>query len=801
MTNDFDFGFTFPNWAAKEKDLSTAPVESPGLTPVIIVGEFPQGPAFAPVNHRSAQAFTAVMGLRTTERLGGIPRYMAAFHAQSVLRESNDLTTVRVLGLSGYLAGPSWVITAENGVVLAVLRSRGTYVTASDPAPTFAASSVTSADMTAGTLSVLDSFTLTVTGPAGTDTHLVSLNQDRPNYLPLVLGRSAHDRTAKVFVEAVYPDTARSLFETGIIAHVRAVSAVTGDTNLLVGYQSAMTPWLVSQRQGNGVSELFRFLTIGDGNAANTQVKFTIENLDLATATFDVLVRDFADTDANPTVLERFSGLNLDPGSGQYILARMGGRFYGNTQNAYPLKSTYCLVEAMENAPVGTVPCGFEGYPQYISLPSGLVPVPARYKTALTSFDKAGKFSFGLSELAYDAVSRGRGLDSDRFRFAGVPVPTTWRLGQGFHLDSGIGIVADTAGISRFVGGPAPFTTVLDQNVATSPLLLKRNRRFTVAPAGGFDGWDIYRTERTNKDAYQPVATSDYQAWLKALNLLKNPREIPGEILITSGLNFSDQLGLVSATYDIVEQIRKDCLYIAEAPDLGGEPGSTEAVSALFDASGLQSSYGTWHTPWVQDVNTDAGNGLVYVSPAGEQARACALTDKVRAKWFAAAGMTRGAMPTIRQARRKLSDAERAVIHLSRGNAIVTFPHGLVDIFGNNTMLPTTTGSPLTSLNVRRSLLYVRRELGAIAEGLILDQQSDQQAAQSFLSQATPILERMKREQGLFSYQISQMTPDNPEAADRKRQYFRLSLQPIEALENIGFLIEVGNGAVTVAEV
>lgn len=332
MTNDFDFGFTFPNWAAKEKDLSTAAVESPGLTPVIIVGEFPQGPAFAPVTHRNATAFNAVMGLRTNERLGGIPRYMDSFHAHSVLRESNDLATVRVLGLSGYLAGPSWIITTETGVVLATLRSRGTYVTATDPAPTFATTSITSVDLAGGALGILDTFTLTVTGPTGTDTHLVSLNQDNPNYLPLVLGSSAHDRTAKVFVEAVYPDTARALLEAGTAAHVRAVTPVIGDTNLLVGYQSASTPWLVSQRQGNSVSLLFRILTIGDGNAANTQVKFTIDNIDLATASFDVLVRAFGDTDANPVVLERFPAVNLNPDSSQYVLARMGGRYHGSTQ-------------------------------------------------------------------------------------------------------------------------------------------------------------------------------------------------------------------------------------------------------------------------------------------------------------------------------------------------------------------------------------------------------------------------------------------------------------------------------------
>jgi hypothetical protein len=804
MTTDFDFGFQAPGWGAKEKDLSTPAVESPGLTPVILVGEFPQGPAFTGINHRNIKAFNNVMGVRSNERLGGAPRYMASFHATSILEESNDLTTVRVLGLSGYTAGPSWVITTDTGSVLARLRARGLYTIPTNPAPTFAVTSVTATQVDdtplGGGVDYLTPIKLTLTGPNGTETYQVSFNQDSPDYLPLVLGTSAHDRTSKVFVESIFPDTTRKLFETGVASYINAVSPVTGHTNFLSIYQEASTPWVVSQRQGSSTSQLLRFITIGDGEAANREVKVTFENIDLATATFDVIIRDFNDTDDSPLVLERFSGLNMNPDSKQYVLARMGGRVEGNTQNSYPLVSTKVITEVKENAPVGTVPCGFEGYYQYSGYAPGVAPAPVFYKTTLTSLDKPGKFSFGVSERAYDATARGRGLDPNLYQFSGVPVNGTYTQSLGFHLDAAAANLTTPAGKLRFSVGPDELSLPVHQSDPDSAYYNKRNRRFTVALSGGFDGWDIYRTERTNKDAFRLMPRSDYQAWLNAITLLENPLDTPGEILITSGLNFSDHLALVEATFEVVHEVRKDCVYLVEAPDLGGEPGTTQDVCDLFAQTGLQSSYGAWHTPWVQDINTDAGGSVVYVSPTGKQARAMALTDKQKAKWFAAAGVNRGAMTDVRYARRKLSDRERVAVNLARGNAIVTHPHGLVDIFGNNTMLPVQTGSPLTSLNVRRALLYIRKELGAIAESMILDQQSDDVAAQSFLSQATPILDRMKRERGLFSFEIGQVEPDTPEAADRKRKYFRIAVKPIEALENIGFIIEVGEGAINIAE-
>ena len=74
-------------------------------------------------------------------------------------------------------------------------------------------------------------------------------------------------------------------------------------------YQSAETPWIVSELRGNKVYNLFKFRTIADGDSANTIVKISLANMSFNNGTFDVLVRDFFDTDANPVVLEKFTKL------------------------------------------------------------------------------------------------------------------------------------------------------------------------------------------------------------------------------------------------------------------------------------------------------------------------------------------------------------------------------------------------------------------------------------------------------------------------------------------------------------
>lgn len=121
-----------PGIYSKETDITYA-VKSLGITTLGVVGETLKGPAFQPMYIENWREFQSMFGGTSAEKFAGsqYPKYELPYIAKSYLKESNQLQVCRVLGLSGYNAGPAWVVTASNGngkkYPVAVLRSRGSY--------------------------------------------------------------------------------------------------------------------------------------------------------------------------------------------------------------------------------------------------------------------------------------------------------------------------------------------------------------------------------------------------------------------------------------------------------------------------------------------------------------------------------------------------------------------------------------------------------------------------------------------------------------------------------------------------
>ena len=109
--------FVSPGVYTSERDLSFV-AQSVGVTTLGIVGETIKGPAFEPIFITSFDEFQAVFGGTLPEKFVNtqIPKYEAAYIAKSYLQQSNQLFVTRVLGLSGYDAGPSWSITSVANV-------------------------------------------------------------------------------------------------------------------------------------------------------------------------------------------------------------------------------------------------------------------------------------------------------------------------------------------------------------------------------------------------------------------------------------------------------------------------------------------------------------------------------------------------------------------------------------------------------------------------------------------------------------------------------------------------------------
>ena len=104
--------FVSPGVYTSEFDLSFV-AQSVGVTTLGVVGETLTGPAFEPIFITNYSDFEAYFGGTIPEKFVNtqIPKYELAYIAKAYLQQSNQLFVTRVLGLSGYDAGPSWSIT------------------------------------------------------------------------------------------------------------------------------------------------------------------------------------------------------------------------------------------------------------------------------------------------------------------------------------------------------------------------------------------------------------------------------------------------------------------------------------------------------------------------------------------------------------------------------------------------------------------------------------------------------------------------------------------------------------------
>ena len=174
--------------------------------------------------------------------------------------------------------------------------------------------------------------------------------------------------TVPVFVEESYQASLNIAYQKGYIKGLNCslidLPDARSESNTSIAYsleryQSPETPYLVSELRGNKVYNLFKFISISDGDAANMETKVSIANLSFNNMSFDVLVRNFYDTDATPFVIEKFTNCNMDPGSNNFIGVKIG-----TSNGEYALISKYIMVELADGFPIDAIPCGFRGYTQ-----------------------------------------------------------------------------------------------------------------------------------------------------------------------------------------------------------------------------------------------------------------------------------------------------------------------------------------------------------------------------------------------------------------------------------------------------
>ncbi len=664
---------------------------------------------------------------------------------------TTSTTTIQpVFCYEGTISGQIFVYegkayTDYDDLVVATLRSRGIATYTQDDGAVYEVTGSTSVTMNCsnGYSSVIKNpyatFGLNVTNKDGENLFFeTSLTNSDSQYITKVFGRTNFEKprdTNPLFVEEVYQSLLNYGWRKG---YIRGLScSVTylpesrnGDPSsigwYLEQYQSSTSPWVVSELRGNKVFRLFKFTTISDGNNSNYEVKLSIANISFNNLTFDVLVRDYYDTDSNPVVLEKFTNCSMDPSDNSYIAKKIG-----TLDGEFQLNSKYIMLEVNLDAPVDSLPCGFEGYRsrEY----SGVKPPFPIYKT---KYDFPGEVvynpPFGTSTGADDAlISSGDnvrrtylglsdtiGYDFDFFAYKGKQTPlnvcfdTTgddWSyVTKGFHMDKNasgitIGNGLSTSGTPAFFVGSAEFTS--DPDNESNPYYKIFARKFSLMCQGGFDGWDIYREYRTNGDRFRlgqtfykngacpnikyPTATgwgafkqisvgdntidwanTDYYAYLLGIRTFANPEAVNVNLFVTPGIDYINNQNLVISTIDMIENDRADSLYITTTPDynlLVPQTGNQNDIIFPQDAVDSLDNTGidsNYTCTYYPWVLTrdSVNNTQIYIPATAEVTRNLALTDNIAFPWFAAAGYTRGIVNAIK-ARKKLTQEDRDILY------------------------------------------------------------------------------------------------------------------------------------------
>ena len=204
----------------------------------------------------------------------------------------------------------------------------------------------------------------------------------------------------------IYPDLASVTGSRAIVAGVYSdvdktkediVFLLTGsndrntDASNYVNYESfedrfrtASTPWVISQKFGGEAKNLFKIHLLSPGKDTSNKFKFSIENLRKpsslinAYGSFDLLIRDFNDTDGDQRILESFRGINLDPSSDRFVGRAVGDQHVFFNFDAvdssqkiivdgiHPVRSRYIRVEISDLVADGDIskealPFGFRG--------------------------------------------------------------------------------------------------------------------------------------------------------------------------------------------------------------------------------------------------------------------------------------------------------------------------------------------------------------------------------------------------------------------------------------------------------
>ncbi len=778
-----------PGVFTREKDLSFLP-QGIGEIGAALIGSTVKGPAFVPTQVESFQEFQQIFGGLSEDS------YLP-YTAQSYLEDAGTATIVRVLGQDGYtLENPvGLIVSSSEGQKLAAVLHPTTGIISDEDVfdETLIADQLGSSDVSASL------FTLTISGSEAAEAvYSASLNPSNANYFTKTFGFSARG-SQDAFVQSNFKTFQSASFATGEIPVVTL--DIAKDIDYSKAYTEANTPWITSQKVGGATTNLLKFHTLSHGTATNYEFKIGIQDVKAAGTvagseygSFTVVVRrvdqdkvngspfvGIVDSDIRPNLVEAFQNVNLDPNSPNFVARVIGDKYITvdsngklSTNGDYPNNSANIRVEVTQAVKDEAIDPSL--------VPFGFAALQNPYGTAFTlpnpTYVSAQKINNSYNPKKFYGFDFDFST-TDNLNFL-APTPdgsATATAGTAFYLGDNN---QDTG--ANFPSSLSPFVGAIDLDDSNTSLA---SRKFLVPFQSGFDGFKPNRIVKTagdiiagNSQGYDlssNTATGTL-AYRKAINSVSNPDEFDINMVVLPGVIHRLHSAVTTFAKDMCED-RQDTFFVMDASAWGDSISTAVNAVQSFDSNYVASYY-----PWVKILNTDK-NKPVWVPPSAVLPGVIAFNDQVAAEWFAPAGLNRGGLTSVIEAKTRLTRAERDALYEGRLNPIATFPGQGVTVFGQKTLQ--AKPSALDRINVRRLLIAVKKFIASSTRYLVFENNTAA-TRNRFLSIVNPYLESIQQRQGLYAFRvIMDETNNTPDVIDRNIMVGEIFLQPAKTAEFI----------------
>ena len=772
-----------PGVFTREKDLSFLPqgIDTIGAA---LIGPTEEGPAFVPTQVRNFAEFEKTFGSESQD-------FYVPFTAKQYLRSAGAVTIVRVLGLGGY---------ANDTVVLGISGSKGVFAAATlkpskgaaDP-DALEIAGPHSASLAAG--GTRDSFTLNLTDTNGASrgTFALSFLTSSANYITRVFSEDAQDTTKKVYVYSNFQATQNLMGGSD-----KVFVASGSDEAFSFDYAVATTPAIQSQLINSARTDLFKVNTRSHGTNMNSKYKIGISDVkqasdvpgsDFGSFSLQVIINNPGQTD-DGTVLENFSNLNFDEDSTNYLPRVIGDRNITIDSNGkltangdYPNQSDYIYISNVVASGVSKelVPMGFGKVTQphvvSIAAASGST-VAASYPTASLRFTTSGTGQQNSRGTFSSNEYYGFDFANENNKQYLAPLPTSAAVGNNvtMSLEDAFGNNdASTLGTKHSIGA-------VKLSLSGSAI---GQRKFAVPFQGGFDGQNPAvdrkvgpNIQNTNSQGFDlsSATASGSVAFKRAINAISNPDEFDINLLALPGVIHSQHSSVTNHAIDKIED-RADAFFI-----LDGSHYSASVQTAISDVSNIDSNYVATYYPWVKIVDSVKGKPT-WVPPSVVLPGVYAQNDAIGQEWFAPAGLNRGGLSEVTEAKTRLTNLERDDLYENRVNPIASFPGQGVVVFGQKTL----QGKPsaLDRVNVRRLLINLRKFIASSSRFLVFEQNTSALRTR-FLNIVNPYLEQVQANSGLSAFRIvMDETNNTPDVVDRNQLVGQIFIQPTKTAEFI----------------